>query len=180
MKRLFILTLALGFFACGDSPTDPPPPPTPTPTPLPASADLHMSLETGELCLSPLPEFTFRTTVPITVREDAGLEAHLNFMRFSLYRNGAEIERSENGADDIVAQLGTNLVPASGSLRGTAVFDFNNAAYDALRVEANLTDARGNTHSLTVPDFLVFVVPACTQVSSRIGAEGQTILEIVE
>ena len=180
MSRSLLLVLAIALVACGGDSGTAPTPPTPTPDPGPASADLGLSLETGQLCISPIPGFLLRVTVPLTIRENAGLQARANFFRFSLFLNGVEIERAENGADDIIAELGTNVVPASGTLSGTAKFDFNNTTFDSLRFEVNLTDAKGNVHALTKPDVLVQVLPFCTQVSADVGADGRTSLSIHE
>ena len=172
------IVLAVLFAGCGGGSSSTAPTPVSTPDPGPARADLGLSLETGELCISPVPGFLLRVTVPLTIRENAGLQARANFFRFSLFRNGVEIERAENGANDIVADLGSNLVPAGGTLSGTARFDFNNTSFDSLRFEVNLTDAKGNLHALTKPDVLVNVVVFCTQVSADVGADGRTTITI--
>ncbi len=105
MSRSLPLAMAIALVACGGDSSTSPTPPTPTPDPGPARADLGMSLETGQLCLSPIPGFLLRTTVPLTIRENAGLQARANFFRLSLFLDGVEIERAENGADDIIADL---------------------------------------------------------------------------
>ena len=169
-----VLALGLSFAGCGGG-SSTTPTPVPTPDPRPASSDLGLSLETGQLCISPRPGFLIRTTVPLTIRENGGLQARANFFRLSLFLAGAEIERAENGASAIIADLSSNLVPAGGTLSGTARFDFNSTTFDSLRFEVNLTDDRGNEHELTKSSLVVRVVPFCTQASADVGAEGRIL-----
>jgi hypothetical protein len=157
MRRLIGLALAVGLAGCGgDSPASP----TPA-TPLRADITV-VQTSVGQLCLSPISGFALRLRVPIRITESGGLGANMNYIRLSLYRGGAEVERREAGTADFVAYLGTNRLPARSIIAATLSFDFNTTDADSFLLSFDFTDDRGNRFDPTFVTLGLQTVSACT------------------
>lgn len=88
----------------------------------------------------------FIATVNIT--ETAGVGARINFIRLQLLRNGAEIERSEIGADLIEPD---NRIEPSSTTRIEAQLGFNSPIADLDAIFAvSFTDDRGNSIDVAI------------------------------
>jgi hypothetical protein len=118
----------------------------------------------GQVCFSPLTEFSYRLRLPVRISESAGLGANMNFFRLSLLRGGVEVERQEATANAIISGLGTNRLAASGNITATITMDFNSDNFDTARFAFSFTDEKGNNlqANFDLPPANVDFVLACT------------------
>jgi hypothetical protein len=135
-----------------------------TPTPSgPSQATITVTQTSqGQVCFSPTGGFNLRARIPIRITESAGLAASINFIRLSLLRGGAEVERREITAGAITSGLGTNRVAANGSVTATLSFDFNTSDFDSFRLEFNFTDDRGTVLQATLTALDVIAIATCS------------------
>jgi hypothetical protein len=161
LKRCAVLCLALVLPSCGGGGGGNGPNPVPTPAPVSAAVLRVEQTATATLCVSPLSGFNFRIFIPFRITESAGLGANVNFVRFSLLRGGAEVERHEIGANDIIRVAGTNHISANGSISGRLIFDFNQSNFDTDRTEFNFTDDRSNNQSATLTNLQATFANTC-------------------
>jgi hypothetical protein len=153
-----LLLVAATLPSCGSNSS------TTTPTPTgPSQATITVTQNgQGQVCFSPLVGFNVRARIPVRITESAGLGASINFVRLSLLRGGAEVERREITATGITSGLGTNRITASGVLTATLSFDFNTTDFDTFRLEFNFSDDRGNVLQATLSALDVIAVASCT------------------
>jgi hypothetical protein len=85
-----------------------------------------------------------RISVPVEVRALNDISLTLNHARLTLYRNGAEIQRSEVSAAEIAAQAGSLTVTRDRALAFTIVFDYTPQTIDNFTMLLSATDANGN------------------------------------
>ena len=142
-KRLAAVVWVVTFAACGGggggSPTAPA---TPPPTPV---ASITASGE-GVLVLHPsaAPAYAFALETPIRIRESGGGSADWNFARFSMLKEGREIERGEIGSD-VIRSAGSSPIRANSNNLYTVYFRFNSNDFDDVRITlgfGDLKDAR--------------------------------------
>jgi hypothetical protein len=136
---LWVVTFAACGGGGGGSPTAPA---TPPPTP---AASITASGE-GAIVLHPsaFPAYTFTLETPIRIRESGGGSADWNFARFSMLREGREIERGEIGSD-VIRSAGNSPIRANSNNLYTVYFRFNSSDFDDVRVTlgfGDLKDAR--------------------------------------
>jgi hypothetical protein len=121
--------------------------PTPVASPQIAQARITVTATPPTVTLSPLPAFNFRLTIPVTIAESAGLGANINFIRLSLMRSGAELERQEISSAGLITQTGSNRLAASSSRTLQLLYDVNAGSATSGVLQCNFTDDRGNNQS---------------------------------
>ena len=135
-----LTTLAAGLASCGGSS-----PSTPNPTsPITKGIVLISQTSDGIVSLSPRPGM-IRISVPVEVKAMNEIPLTLNYARLTLYRSGAELQRSEVTANEIITQAGSNHVTRDRTLAFTIVFDYTPQQMDAFTMLLSATDANGNT-----------------------------------
>jgi hypothetical protein len=112
--------------------------------PGPSQANVVVTASNVGVSTSPRPGFNYRITIPVTIRETAGLGANMDAMRFQLYANGRSVEMQEIGANDIIAVSGSNRLTASGTKSFTLAFDMNAGQATSGLLTLLFTDDRGN------------------------------------
>jgi hypothetical protein len=150
MTRRTALALAAGTVmmvlpACSNSPA------APTPTG-PSQARIMVTASAPLLAFSPRVGFAYRVTVPATITEAAGLGANINFVRLQQMFRGAEIERSELSAADLVVATGSNRLNANGTRNINLIYDVNDGRATSAMLTFRFTDDGGNPQSV---DFTV-------------------------
>ncbi|HUG55280.1 MAG TPA: hypothetical protein VMR21_16860 [Vicinamibacteria bacterium] len=159
MRRLASpLLLAAALAACGD---DGPTLPSQPSGPSQATITVTQSSQ-GQVCPSPSGTANVRLRLPVRITESAGLGANINFIRLSLLRGGAEVERREVTSTAITGGLGTNRIAAGGTVTATVSIDFNTTDFDSFRIEFNFTDDRGNVLQAALTALDVIAVFTCT------------------
>jgi hypothetical protein len=126
-------------------------PAAPTPTG-PSQARITVTASAPLLAFSPRVGFAYRITVPATISEGAGLGANMNFVRLQQMFRGAEIERSEISAADLVVATGSNRLNANGTRTIDLIYDVNDGRATSGILTFGFTDDRGNPQSV---DFTV-------------------------
>lgn len=121
--------------------------PTPVPSPTVSQARITVTATAPTVTLSPLPNFNFRLTIPVTIAESAGLGANINYIRLSLIRGGAELERQEISSATLISQSGTNRLAASSTRTFQLLYDVNAGSATSGILTCNFTDDRGNNQS---------------------------------
>jgi hypothetical protein len=135
------LAAAVGLMsACGSSPSSP----TPVSTPQASQARIAVTAGAPVITRSPLANFTFRLTIPVTIAESGGVGANINFIRLSLIRAGVEIERQEVSSTGLITQTGSNRLAASSNRTLQLIYDVNAGSATSGVLECNFTDDRGN------------------------------------
>jgi hypothetical protein len=121
--------------------------PTPVASPTVSQARITVTATAPTITLSPLPDFTFRLTIPVTIAESAGLGANINFIRLSLIRGGVELERQEISSALLISQSGSNRLAASATRTFQLLYDVNAGTATSGILTCNFTDDRGNNQS---------------------------------
>ena len=142
----FVLaTLAVGLSSCGGGGSSPS---TPTPT-SPITKGLLVITQTSSGLYGMTPAGLWRLKLPIEVRAMNDISLTLNNARLTLYNaSGVELFRVEVGANDIVAQAGSNHVTRDRALAFTIVFQYSPQAEvgaSTFTMLLSATDANGNT-----------------------------------
>jgi hypothetical protein len=146
MRRLQVaacLLVLAAVTACGGSSSSSNPVGPSTPTV--AQAKITVSAAAPTFSLSPLANFNYRVVIPVTITESAGLGANINFIRLSQIANGAEIERQEISATNLISQTGSNRLSASTTRSFTLTYDVNDGRATTGQLDFNFTDDRSNT-----------------------------------
>jgi hypothetical protein len=117
----------------------------------PTQASIRVTCSPYSVAGSPRVGFDFRITFPCTIVESAGLGANINYVRMRLQLSGADVERQEINANDVIAVQGNNRLNASQSRQGNFIFDFNRGDASGGVLEFNFTDDRGNVQTATIP-----------------------------
>jgi hypothetical protein len=135
----------LGACGGGDAVAPPPPPPPPAP-----SASLAATGE-GNLVVHPSinPAYAVALETPIRVTETAGGSANWNYARMALFLNGAEIERSELGANSLQAS-GFGRISARSSQVYKLIFRFNSVEFDRMDITLGFGDVKDG-REITLP-----------------------------
>jgi hypothetical protein len=110
----------------------------------PSQANVVVTASNVGVSTSPRPGFNYRITIPVTIRETAGLGANMDAMRFQLYANGRSVETQEIGANDIIAVSGSNRLTAGSTKSFTLFFDMNAGQATSGLLTLLFTDDRGN------------------------------------
>jgi len=110
----------------------------------PAQANVVVNASNVGVATSPRPGFNYRITIPVTIRETAGLGANMDAMRFQLFANGRSVETQEIGANDIIAVSGSNRLTAGSTRNFTLAFDMNAGQASSGLLTLFFTDDRGN------------------------------------
>jgi hypothetical protein len=150
MRRYLLLALAGALVGCGggNSPTGPP---TPVATPIPAAS--ITATGAGALVVHPSADRRYLVALetPIRIIENGGGTADWNFARMSLFLRGAEVERSEQGAD-VIRSAGFNRVGANSNTVVRVVFRFNADDFDRVDLTLGFGDIRdGRQFTVAVP-----------------------------
>jgi hypothetical protein len=144
MRRLFssavVVPLALIAGACGST-NDTPTPGGPTG---PTQANVVVTASSPQITLSPRSGFTYRITIPVTIRETAGLGANIDSMRLQLMASGRSVETQEIGSGDVIAVTGSNRLQAGATRTFTLYFDVNAGQATSGLLTLSFTDDRGN------------------------------------
>lgn len=149
--------LAIGMVGCGGGSS----PSTPSPSsPITRAILLVTQTSVGRVGLSPNPSYLFRLSLPVEIRVTNNTACNLNYARLRLFRSGAEIERAEVTANDIIALAGTNRVTNGRGLTFTIVFDFNSSDFDDVAILLGATDDAGNSIESTLGNLRVELDPA--------------------
>jgi hypothetical protein len=94
----------------------------------------------------------FALETPIRITETAGGTADWNFARIQLFKNGAEVERNELGAD-VIERAGHKKITARVNQVYTPVFRFNDDNFDDARVTLGFSDLKdGRQFTVNVED----------------------------
>jgi hypothetical protein len=136
--------------ACGGG-GSPAAPPIPTPPPVPAVS--IAATGAGALVVPPSADrrYVVALETPIRISETAGGTADWNFARMSLFLRGAEIERSEQGAD-VIRSAGFNRIAANSNNVYRIVFRFNANDFDRVDITLGFGDVRdGRQFTVSVP-----------------------------
>ena len=151
MRNLALLSvLSLLVVACDDNGTQPTPTTTTTTTAGPTAGVFEMEVIDAGLLVSQASGNLF--FVELRIEETAGVGGQINFIRLDYFRATGELEeRSEIGASDITAELGTNDIEANETWQETPVFFFRASIKRGrqLVVTVSITDDRGNRVELT-------------------------------
>ena len=145
---LLSLTLMPGCGGGGDTA----PTPVATPTPAPPQARIQAN-GNGSLVLHPSLGSTFAIAMetPIRIQETAGGTADWNFARFSLFLNGAEIERGEIGSNTI-RDAGVSRIDPNSDETVNVLFRFNSSDFNSVAITLGFGDVnRGGTFEVQVP-----------------------------
>jgi len=134
------VVLAAVLIGCGDGGTTATP--TPTTTTVFPAADLNVS-GNGAIAVHPSLDTRFGAAIvfPITVEETAGGRATWNYFRVSYFRNGVEIERNEQGADEI-ERAGYRNIGARATLTAEVITRVNATDWDDVQIRLGFTDTR--------------------------------------
>jgi hypothetical protein len=144
------LALILGLGACGGGSTGPDVVVTPPP---PAPAAAMTATGEGDLVLHPSLDtrFAFALETPLRLIETGGGTADWNFARISFFRNGAEIERFELGADTI-RSLGFSRITARSNQLIKVAFRLNSNNFDRVDITLGFGDLKdGRQFTAQVP-----------------------------
>jgi hypothetical protein len=107
----------------------------------------------GALVVHPSADRRFLVAVetPIRITETGGGTADWNFARMSLFLRGAEIERSEQGAD-VIRSAGFNRISGNSNAVYRVVFRFNADNFDRVDLTLGFGDIRdGRQFTVAVP-----------------------------
>ena len=150
MKRrvvfTLVATLATGLVSCGGGGGSGPSSSSPA---SPITKGLLVITQTSTGLYGMTPAGLWRLKLPIEVKAMNDIPLTLNYARLTLYNAaGVELFRVEVGANDIIAQAGTNLVTRDRTLAFTIVFQYNPQAEvgaSTFTMLLSATDANGNT-----------------------------------
>ncbi len=137
---------------CGSDSTTAPSEPPPTTAPPLAQANITAT-GNGVLVVHPSVGSTFAVAMetPIRIQETAGGTADWNFARFSLFLNGAEVERGEIGSNTI-SSAGFSRIAANSTVTPTLIFRFNAANFTSVTITLGFGDVnRGGTFEVQIP-----------------------------
>jgi hypothetical protein len=146
-----------------------------SPTPPPPPAAIVTGTGAGSLVLHPSldPRFAIAMETPIRLTETAGGSADWGFARMQFFRRGAEVERVELTANDIVKGLGTNRISASSNKVYSLLFRFNSDDFDDIALTLGFSDVKDarqftvNVNGNTFNDVAVSLTPLSLQHSKR-------------
>jgi hypothetical protein len=137
-----VMTLAVGLASCGGGGSSPS---APHPS-SPITKGLLLISQTGDGLYGMTPAGLWRLKLPIEVKAMNDIPLTLNHARLTLYdRSGAEVQRAEVTANDIIAQAGSNHVTYDRALAFTIVFLYAPQPADTFTMLLSATDANGNT-----------------------------------
>lgn len=133
-----VMGLALGVAGCDDDDDNSPAPSSPD-----APEAAVTSTGDGLLVVHPSadPAWGWAVAAPVRIAEHNGGSASWNWARISLYRDGAEVERAEIGADEL-GDAGFSNIGANSAQTVTLVFRLNNNTFDYFILGLRFTDLR--------------------------------------
>jgi hypothetical protein len=149
MKRrnalIVMTTLAVGLASCGGGGSS-----ASSPSPAsPISKGLLVITQTDTGLYGMTPAGLWRLKLPIEVKAMNDIPLNLNYARLTLYNaSGVELFRVEVGANDIIAQAGSNHVTRDRALAFTIVFQYSPQAEvgaSTFTMLLSATDANGNS-----------------------------------
>lgn len=133
-------TLAAGLVSCGGGSSSS----APTPT-SPITKGILLISQTSDALYGMTPAGLWRIKIPVEVKAMNDISLTLNYARLTLYDSAsAELLRVEVGANEIIAQAGSNHVTRDRALSFTLVFLYAPRPFDHFTVLLNATDAHGN------------------------------------
>ncbi|HET8644574.1 MAG TPA: hypothetical protein VFO85_03740 [Vicinamibacteria bacterium] len=144
------MILAAALVGCGGG-SSPSAPSQPAPPPAPSAAVTANGA--GALVLHPSLDTRFGVAMetPIRVQETAGGSANWSFVRMSLFRRGAEIERAELGAN-VINAAGFGTINARSNEVYRVLFRFNSDDFDRVDITLGLIDRKdGRAFTAAVP-----------------------------
>lgn len=149
MKRRVVCTvmttLAVGLVSCGGGGSSPS---SPSPA-SPITKGLLVITQTSSGLYGMTLAGLWRLKLPIEVKAMNDIPLTLNYARLTLYNaSGVELFRVEDGANDIIAQAGSNHVTRDRALAFTIVFQYSPQAEvgaSTFTMLLSATDANGNT-----------------------------------
>jgi hypothetical protein len=150
-KRLAAVVILVTLAACGGggggSPTAPATPPS-----TPAASIMASGEGTLVLHVSAVPAYAFALETPIRIRESGGGSADWNFARFSMLKDGTEVERGEIGSD-VIRTAGNSPIRANSNTLYAVYFRFNSEDFDDVRITLGFGDLKdGRQFTVDVAD----------------------------
>lgn len=150
MRKYVLLSLAAMLAGCG-SESRPTTPAVVAPPPTPSAA--ITAIGAGALVLHPSLDSRYAVALetPIRITETAGGSANWGFARMSLFLNGREVERAEQGAD-VIRAAGFERVGANTNQVVRVAFRFNSEDFDRVDIILGFADVKdGRQFTVAVP-----------------------------
>ena len=151
MRQYLLLSLAVALAGCGGGGSSPTAPPINVAPPTPAAS--ITATGAGALVLHPSLDtrYAIALETPIRITETAGGSANWGFARMSLFLNGREVERAEQGSD-VIRAAGFERVNANSNQVARVVFRFNSDDFDRVDITLGFADLKdGRQFNVTVP-----------------------------
>ena len=147
IKTMWVLAALVLAAACGND-SNPTAPSSPVVQMTAPKADITVAVGSDAVTGPSLdPNFTSYVQFTASMREGAGLGAHLNYVRGDFYKDDALVDRYDFSGAQLTEETGSNRLEA-GSARSFVVLLRWNAPCDLMRVTFQFTDDKGHDHHL--------------------------------